>query len=780
MRSRSSTATSNRQSPLPAPDEGRLQDVGIARLLRAHRARKRTGILTFRCSNAVCYRLYFLEGDIVAASSDAQDLRFGAFLYRLNKITLEQLEEVLEIATAEQQLGELLVEKGFLSSQERQDYLKAQFREILNTVFLLEGAEYDFSPQETIFAENLQLFHDSDELIDDGERLLADLSRFTRDLEANDRVYEIVRPDFVPERREQEELLRYVDGKRTAAEIFHLSPFERMATARTLRLLLAQGVIEAIGVRHERKEEPETEANPRSEQREKLPAPVPREPDDHLVLNAKTVVRVGRSGSEDIEAGLFFSAQSVLDRVDLSHVEPHDIVHAHPPYDVVETLAAEDDDHESDEVLEEVSPAHGAEAGPATSSDADLVEQVVVDDLDEFPIEMDSEGDGLSEIFSKDGEGEVGEDDPGYAASDAEALLHIATDDIEFQETLLDTPLPGRGGGAEVIPGSPASASTEAAHAPPGTPLRHGFPEHPDVAEVTIEEELDDEEYDVLARHIASMEGSSRVENLEEAAEQGIEAAAREDSGLDDVSRERPELLAEQPLFSKPPVLSDLSDDEIVIEDGLDEVREEPLMDTPAILSGTVPRPVGDVSQDRISDEQQAILDSITGMFKKPGARAALGAPPALREEQPGSATPEPASSGHLDPGARRWLVQHGAVFNDVFATIASHFRKKLGDEQTRQVFESFFMPGNSSFPELFIDVQFDPDGRLDSSTMVENLLTYGTHHPAEVFDASLNEVFYFLIRDIHLVLDRAEQDALMEVVMPLRDRLFQERCPGT
>ncbi len=736
------------------PDQGRLRDVGVARLLRAQTDRKRTGVLEFRCSNSLRYRVYFLEGDIVAADSDAQDLRLGSLLYRLNKISLEQLEEAIEGATGEQQLGEILVEKGFLTSKERQEALFAQFHETLTTVFLLEDADYEFTVQETIFAENLQLFHDTAALIEEGEKLLEGVSELTRDIEANNHVYEVLKADFVPGRREEEEILRYIDGRRTAAEIFQLSPFDRMTTVHLLRLLLTHGVIREAAPQEaeepaQAQHEPEDTARPL--------APTPTDQD----AGAKTVVKVGRSGTDDVEAGLFFSSQSVLDRVDLSHVDNYRLPVEHEHHGVVETLDADDESAESEDTMDRAEEPDETATVIAKSS-ADIAAETHGGNL---AIEMDSEGDGLSEIF----EG-PSEDFMAIQGSDEEALLHIATDDIEFQETQLDVPLPGPAHGTpREQEGVEPLMKPMIARDGDTPPLRHGFPEHPDVAaEVTIEEDMEeDEEYtEILAHHIEAIEAGDR-----KAPDMGpIDAIL----GDDVVSGQLPPLDLDQPLFSEPPVLSDLSDDEIVIENGLEsEEDERPLMDTPAPLTGAARRAEG--ADGTVTREQQEILDRITSLFKKPGARAAFGGSPEpwLPTSTPGTLGSFPDSLQGKDDA---WLLRHAERYNAIFSAIFAHFQKKLGRDQTRQIFESFFMPGNSSFPELFIDVAFSDDGKLDVRRMLRNVSAYGTNHPADVLDACLNEVFYFLIRDIHLVLNQDEQDSLMKTIMPTREQIFKAR----
>lgn len=229
-------------------NQGKLSDMNAEKLLQAYRQQRATGILTFENPRSGRWQLYFMEGDIIAATTELEDLRLGRMLYRSGKVTRAQLDAALSLRRETFTVGEALVSKGAITSEERSNALTAQFREILFTTFLFHQGTWNFVPQDAIFADNLQLFFDSDELIAEGVRLATEVKVLARELETDEHIYQRVgtRPSRSL-RREQEEFLRLVDGQRSTAELFVLSPLERLATLQLLTQLIEQGQLRKVG-----------------------------------------------------------------------------------------------------------------------------------------------------------------------------------------------------------------------------------------------------------------------------------------------------------------------------------------------------------------------------------------------------------------------------------------------------------------------------------------------------------------------------------------------------
>lgn len=231
-------------------NKGKLSDKGTEALLRAYRKQRATGILTFDHPRTGRWQLYLMEGDIIAATAELEDLRLGRMLYRSGQITRGQLDNALSLRRETFTVGEALVSQKAITAEVKSEALTAQFREILFSTFLMPDATWSFQPQDAIFADNLQLFFDSDELIAEGSRLANEVSVLAQALEAEDHVYQRAgsrSPRSL--KREQEDLLRLIDGQRSTAELFVLSPFERLATLQLLSQFIESGLIRKVGQR---------------------------------------------------------------------------------------------------------------------------------------------------------------------------------------------------------------------------------------------------------------------------------------------------------------------------------------------------------------------------------------------------------------------------------------------------------------------------------------------------------------------------------------------------
>lgn len=102
-----------------------------------------TGVLT-AAHGELERSVYFLNGDVVWASTTAPQERLGEFLSRRGKITKQQLNQVLSRSLS-CRIGEALVRLGFLASYELWAMLKAQLQEIFGSLVSTEQGMWSFS-----------------------------------------------------------------------------------------------------------------------------------------------------------------------------------------------------------------------------------------------------------------------------------------------------------------------------------------------------------------------------------------------------------------------------------------------------------------------------------------------------------------------------------------------------------------------------------------------------------------------------------------------------------
>lgn len=129
------------------------------------RQRKATGILTVS-SGDVKKCIYIKSGQIVFASSNCSYDRLGEVLVKTGKLSRRNLEyavTLFEKSSGLIKLGAILVENGFIMSKDLFGGLRAQVKEIIFSLFLLNEADYQF--EDRLPSDIIQLHLDLQDLI---------------------------------------------------------------------------------------------------------------------------------------------------------------------------------------------------------------------------------------------------------------------------------------------------------------------------------------------------------------------------------------------------------------------------------------------------------------------------------------------------------------------------------------------------------------------------------------------------------------------------------------
>jgi hypothetical protein len=126
--------------------EGYLEDLGIRDILQILSLSKKSGTLKLNCQDGEGL-IYFLEGQVVRASSNIFPETLGQLL-RHNKIVTEnQVNEALEYQrtlSLHQPLGQILVDKFHVSSLEIEKIVAAQIEKIIFSFFSCTEGRFSF------------------------------------------------------------------------------------------------------------------------------------------------------------------------------------------------------------------------------------------------------------------------------------------------------------------------------------------------------------------------------------------------------------------------------------------------------------------------------------------------------------------------------------------------------------------------------------------------------------------------------------------------------------
>jgi hypothetical protein len=193
-------------------------------------------------------RVHVRSGNVVHASSSDRDDSLGAYLFRNGRLTEEQFVATMEArAGTARRYGGVLVERGLLAPAEVQQAVRGQIEWIVWSLFTWEEGAIVFDISEREEVEAIRVSLPLRQVILEGIKQVEDARALVRRMGRKDTIYE---PCFQIEDliemgldRQDFELLRLVDGKRSLLEICSNGP---LVPADNARLLYAFHTLQLI------------------------------------------------------------------------------------------------------------------------------------------------------------------------------------------------------------------------------------------------------------------------------------------------------------------------------------------------------------------------------------------------------------------------------------------------------------------------------------------------------------------------------------------------------
>ncbi len=248
--------------------KGTLKDFSLADIFQLIAIQKKTGVLSLTRDEQEI-DVFFQDGMIVGAESKKAkaDYLLGKLLVRIGAITQEELEIALEIQkNTMKRLGQILIEKNFISQEDLREALKKRVLEIVYSLFRWRRGSYHFKPLSNVDydRENFEPLS-TESVLMEGLRMIDEWPIIERRLNKPDLVFRrtgktapakknevdafLVEDEFFEEKKsnlpyEMEYVLGLVDGLSSLSEIVEKSKLIEFYTYRALYDLLEQGYIE--------------------------------------------------------------------------------------------------------------------------------------------------------------------------------------------------------------------------------------------------------------------------------------------------------------------------------------------------------------------------------------------------------------------------------------------------------------------------------------------------------------------------------------------------------
>jgi tetratricopeptide (TPR) repeat protein len=230
------------------PLKGNIREFSIPKILLYLNRNRKTGTLIIK-TQTFTKKVFMEKGDAIFASSTYEDDRLGEMLVKAKKITIQQLEESVELLKLrKKRQGAILVELGYLTPKDLFWGVKYQVREIIYSLFTLDYADYKFI--EGSFPENevITLKMSMGNLIYEGIKRINNLNLIMKEININSVLKLSTDPVSLFQDIELDEkdkkLLSRVDGRKTVKEIADSSPEGSFEALKTLYALWCTGTLE--------------------------------------------------------------------------------------------------------------------------------------------------------------------------------------------------------------------------------------------------------------------------------------------------------------------------------------------------------------------------------------------------------------------------------------------------------------------------------------------------------------------------------------------------------
>ncbi len=269
--------------------EGTLRDFSLADIFQLIGLQKKTGILTLT-SNKEEARILFMNGLVVGADTNSQKLenRLGHVLVKSNRITQEELDQVLEVQSQTlQRLGQVLILKGFIKPEDLRESLQTQTTQIIFRLFRWTDGEYHFHQErfvdydqenftpitsESILMEGVRMLDEWPmiekvipnfdilvERTEEGQKIKLDADRsFSLDVNGvesfDDLLEDVISGGDAPGEKtagldgRQEKILKLIQGPCVVQDLIDRSGLNEFETCRILYDLIDKGLVRKVAV----------------------------------------------------------------------------------------------------------------------------------------------------------------------------------------------------------------------------------------------------------------------------------------------------------------------------------------------------------------------------------------------------------------------------------------------------------------------------------------------------------------------------------------------------
>ena len=232
--------------------EGNLKAFPLSDILRFLAMGRMTGILTF-INNQLTVELAIKEGMLIGTGSTEHYMRLGQVLVYSGLLSRKNLDEVLESqrdSSTGRMLGEILIERGYVTTPQVEQALTLQIKEELWELFSWNDGTFKFEHGERRSMQRLLVSLDIEPLIEEGFSHMEQWRAIASNLGDLNEIFR-VRPDLAAPPEAKLSLncwlvLSLINGRHSLQVLIYLSGLGKFETLRSVDQLLNLHLIEPV------------------------------------------------------------------------------------------------------------------------------------------------------------------------------------------------------------------------------------------------------------------------------------------------------------------------------------------------------------------------------------------------------------------------------------------------------------------------------------------------------------------------------------------------------
>jgi hypothetical protein len=231
--------------------QGNIERFTLPEIFQLVSTGRKTGTLGIQRDDDIVM-VYFKNGSVIYGYGPRKTYHVGRMLMEKNRITSEQLDEVIaeqaRHVSSGKRLGQVLIEKRYIDRADLEEVIRKQVEELVYSLMSWDHGSFKFYENQFPTEEEITVNISTENVVLEGLRRLDEISRLKDHMPDFSTTYGLALSESGQKRDislepEEWNILALVDGHRDINGILEVSPVESIETLKKLASLQLAGLI---------------------------------------------------------------------------------------------------------------------------------------------------------------------------------------------------------------------------------------------------------------------------------------------------------------------------------------------------------------------------------------------------------------------------------------------------------------------------------------------------------------------------------------------------------